>query len=192
MVRSLATVERDNRMMEEERDILAKDYSYKVMQSMSMELLLEVRENLSKRIKRFPNTSMLESWHAALAESCWDIQFRKMATSITRIDTIIASRKGNKKAYDPEEFELIKKSSNFLEQFTAVTGIDVHKPGNPIMIKCPFKEHRDGSPSFAIYRRSNSFHCFGCGKSGSMVDFIMEYNKVPLASAIKMFLSLCK
>jgi elongation factor P--beta-lysine ligase len=38
-------------------------------------------------------------------------------------------------------------------------------------IVCPF--HEDDSPSFKVYERSNSFHCFGCGVNGKPVNFVM-------------------
>ena len=37
-------------------------------------------------------------------------------------------------------------------------------------IKCPL--HPDNSPSFKVYESTNTFHCFGCGKSGGPVDFV--------------------
>lgn len=38
-------------------------------------------------------------------------------------------------------------------------------------IKCPF--HADDTPSCKIYPETNTFHCFGCGKTGDVIDFIM-------------------
>ena len=34
---------------------------------------------------------------------------------------------------------------------------------------CPF--HEDNSPSFSANRETGLFHCFACGKSGSVFDF---------------------
>ena len=36
---------------------------------------------------------------------------------------------------------------------------------------CPL--HNEKSPSFTIYPNTNSWHCFGCGAGGSVIDFVM-------------------
>lgn len=36
---------------------------------------------------------------------------------------------------------------------------------------CPF--HEEKTPSCVIYEDQNSFYCYGCGKGGSVIDFIM-------------------
>jgi DNA primase len=37
---------------------------------------------------------------------------------------------------------------------------------------CPFPGHKDTAPSFVIYCDTNSYYCFGCGKSGDSISFI--------------------
>ena len=37
---------------------------------------------------------------------------------------------------------------------------------------CPF--HNEKSPSFTLNEDKGFFHCFGCGKHGSVFDFVME------------------
>ena len=40
-------------------------------------------------------------------------------------------------------------------------------------MRCPF--HRgDHTASLKIYPGSGGWHCFGCGKGGSVIDFVME------------------
>jgi hypothetical protein len=38
---------------------------------------------------------------------------------------------------------------------------------------CPL--HNEKTPSFTVYQNSNSWHCFGCGAGGSVIDFVMAY-----------------
>ena len=38
------------------------------------------------------------------------------------------------------------------------------------MLKCPF--HGDKDPSLKVYTNTNTFNCFGCGKSGDQIEFI--------------------
>ena len=46
--------------------------------------------------------------------------------------------------------------------------------GRRISISCPFPDHEDGSPSFALYP-DNTYHCFGCDKHGhNAVDFCRD------------------
>ena len=37
---------------------------------------------------------------------------------------------------------------------------------------CPF--HGDTDASLKVYKGNGGWHCFGCGKGGSVVDFVME------------------
>lgn len=45
------------------------------------------------------------------------------------------------------------------------------KPDRHNQLNCPF--HEDDKPSMKIYPETNTFHCFGCGKTGDVIDFIM-------------------
>jgi hypothetical protein len=46
---------------------------------------------------------------------------------------------------------------------------------------CPL--HGEKTPSFNV--RNNKFKCFGCGKSGSTIDFIMSLYEIPFAQAVR-------
>ena len=51
---------------------------------------------------------------------------------------------------------------------------------------CPF--HGDKNASLQIYRsndRHNGWHCFGCGKGGSVIDFVMEHEGCDFVTAVK-------
>jgi DNA primase len=47
------------------------------------------------------------------------------------------------------------------------------------LYRCPF--HRDGQPSFAVY--ANGFHCFGCGKTGDAIQWLMDYHNLAFHDA---------
>jgi len=38
---------------------------------------------------------------------------------------------------------------------------------------CPF--HSEKTPSFKIDVNNNTYHCFGCGEHGTVIDFVMKY-----------------
>lgn len=44
-----------------------------------------------------------------------------------------------------------------------------HPPDRNNMVKCPF--HKEETASMRIYPDTNTFHCFGCGKSGDTIEF---------------------
>ena len=48
---------------------------------------------------------------------------------------------------------------------------------------CPF--HNEKSPSFHVVPSRGIYKCFGCGKSGSAVGFLMEYEKLSYTEALK-------
>ena len=49
---------------------------------------------------------------------------------------------------------------------------------------CPF--HSDRSPSFTIFDGGRRFHCFGCGASGDVLDFVQRAFGVDLAGAARL------
>lgn len=49
---------------------------------------------------------------------------------------------------------------------------------------CPF--HKEKSPSFYVNPEKGSFHCFGCGKHGSSIDFVMETESLTFPDAVRL------
>jgi len=49
---------------------------------------------------------------------------------------------------------------------------------------CPF--HNEKTPSFAVNLDKGYYHCFGCGKSGSIFDFIMEEEHLSFPEAVEL------
>jgi DNA primase len=52
------------------------------------------------------------------------------------------------------------------EYVQALAGAEVSSSGR---LRCPLPEHEDRSPSFRVY--PDGWHCFGCGRGGSIIDF---------------------
>ena len=48
---------------------------------------------------------------------------------------------------------------------------------------CPF--HNEKTPSFHVEPSRGIYKCFGCGKSGTAVGFVMEYEKLSYTEALK-------
>ena len=51
-------------------------------------------------------------------------------------------------------------------------GYQPQKQGKDYAIRCPF--HEDDTPSLIITPKKNLFHCFGCGASGTVIDWVMK------------------
>jgi DNA primase len=50
--------------------------------------------------------------------------------------------------------------------------VDLKPSGRILMGRCCF--HDDHNPSLAVYPEGQTFHCFGCGKGGDVITFLME------------------
>ena len=47
---------------------------------------------------------------------------------------------------------------------------------------CPF--HSEKTPSFSVSRDKQIYHCFGCGKGGGVINFIMEIENLDFPDAV--------
>ena len=48
---------------------------------------------------------------------------------------------------------------------------------------CPF--HNEKTPSFSVSPEKQIYHCFGCGKGGSVINFIMEIEHLSFPEAVE-------
>ncbi|RYF84482.1 MAG: DNA primase, partial [Chitinophagaceae bacterium] len=66
-----------------------------------------------------------------------------------------------------------------------VVGAYVHlkKRGANYLGLCPF--HNEKSPSFTVSPSKEIFKCFGCGKSGNSIGFLMELEKMSYVEALR-------
>lgn len=61
--------------------------------------------------------------------------------------------------------------------------VQLKKTGRNFKALCPF--HSEKTPSFIVSPERQTFHCFGCGKGGSVIDFVMEFNHVDFPEALE-------
>lgn len=54
-----------------------------------------------------------------------------------------------------------------------------------LQCSCIFPEHKDRNPSFTVYRDSNRFYCYGCGRGGSVIDLEMKLSDVSNVQALR-------
>ena len=61
--------------------------------------------------------------------------------------------------------------------------VQLKKGGANFMGLCPF--HAEKSPSFTVSPSKQFFHCFGCGKHGNAIGFLMEHAGMNFVEAVK-------
>ncbi|MDR1860271.1 MAG: DNA primase [Bacteroidales bacterium] len=61
--------------------------------------------------------------------------------------------------------------------------VTLRKRGVNLVGLCPF--HNEKTPSFSVSRSRGIFKCFGCGKGGNVVHFIMEHEALSYPEALK-------
>ena len=57
------------------------------------------------------------------------------------------------------------------------------KSGSNLFGLCPF--HSEKTPSFSVSSDKQIYHCFGCGKGGGVINFIMEIESLTFPEAVE-------
>ena len=65
--------------------------------------------------------------------------------------------------------------------------VDLRRAGSNLVGLCPF--HSEKTPSFTVFRNTDSFYCFGCAAGGNVITFIQ---KKPLHAPVRIMLSALK
>lgn len=61
--------------------------------------------------------------------------------------------------------------------------VSLRRRGVNLIGHCPF--HNEKTPSFTVSPAKGIFKCFGCGKGGNAVHFLMEHEQIPYYEALK-------
>ncbi len=61
--------------------------------------------------------------------------------------------------------------------------IQLKKTGVNFLARCPF--HAEKTPSFSVSPAKQFYHCFGCGRTGSAISFLMDYDGLTYPEAIE-------
>ena len=60
--------------------------------------------------------------------------------------------------------------------------VPLKKSGREFKANCPF--HNEKSPSFWVSPDKQFYHCFGCGAHGTVIGFLMQYEKMDFMDAV--------
>ena len=61
--------------------------------------------------------------------------------------------------------------------------VSLKKSGREFKACCPF--HNEKTPSFWVSPDKQFYHCFGCGAHGTVVGFLMQYEKLSFVEAVE-------
>ncbi len=60
--------------------------------------------------------------------------------------------------------------------------VQLRPSGARLVALCPF--HQEKTPSFTIDPRRQTFRCWGCGRSGDVIDFVGEWEGLDFVGAV--------
>ena len=84
-------------------------------------------------------------------------------------------------AIDKQTIEKIKDAANIVDVVSEF--VTLRKSGSNYKGLCPF--HNEKTPSFIVSPARGTCHCFGCGRGGNPIGFIMEYEQVTYPEALR-------
>ena len=61
--------------------------------------------------------------------------------------------------------------------------VALERTGKSFKGKCPF--HQEKTPSFHVYPDDGTYHCFGCGAHGSVINFVQETQNKTFPEAVE-------
>lgn len=80
-----------------------------------------------------------------------------------------------------ETIEQVLASTDIVDLISSY--IPLKRAGTAYKANCPF--HHEKSPSFNVSPQRQFYHCFGCGKSGNAISFVMEHEGLLFMDALK-------
>jgi len=84
--------------------------------------------------------------------------------------------------YYPDELvERVAEANDIVDIIGA--NVVLTRKGANYMGLCPF--HNEKTPSFSVSRSKQIYKCFGCGKGGGVISFLMEYENMTFQEAVQ-------
>src|SRR5438552_15329443 len=84
-------------------------------------------------------------------------------------------------AYSDTKQEVLRATDivSLVEQY-----VPLSRSGRTFKALCPF--HQEKTPSFNVSPERQTWKCFGCGKGGNAIDFLIEREKVDFKTALRL------
>ena len=83
--------------------------------------------------------------------------------------------------YSDDIIEEVKSANDIVDVISSY--VSLKRKGNNYFGLCPF--HREKTPSFSVAAEKQIYHCFGCGKGGNVIRFIMDTENISFREAVE-------
>ncbi|MDR0930546.1 MAG: DNA primase [Clostridiales bacterium] len=83
--------------------------------------------------------------------------------------------------FPPEFVQKVIDSNDIVEIVSA--SVRLQGSGDRLKGLCPF--HKEKTPSFTVGRDTQMYHCFGCGKGGTTLNFVMQQQGLDFVDGVK-------
>ena len=82
--------------------------------------------------------------------------------------------------YDDEMLQQINENADLFGYVSQT--MELEKKGNDYWAHCPL--HTDLTPSLSFTPAKNSYYCFSCGKSGGIIGYLIDFEKMKFEDAV--------
>ncbi|MBI5267409.1 MAG: DNA primase [candidate division Zixibacteria bacterium] len=82
----------------------------------------------------------------------------------------------------PETIEQIRQATDIVQVIGEY--VRLKKKGRAFWANCPF--HTEKTPSFQVNPDRQIYHCFGCGKGGNVITFLIEHEKMSFIETVQL------
>lgn len=83
--------------------------------------------------------------------------------------------------YDDEMLQQINENADLFGYVSQT--MELEKKGNDYWAHCPL--HTDLTPSLSFTPAKNSYYCFSCGKSGGIIGYLIDFEKMNFEDAVE-------
>ena len=84
---------------------------------------------------------------------------------------------------DAKFIEQLKSKNDIVDVVSAYCSLE--RRGGSYWARCPLPGHMEKTPSFSVNAAGQFFKCFGCGRGGDVIKFIMEIENLNYVEAIR-------
>ncbi len=92
-------------------------------------------------------------------------------------------------AIDPKFIEELKNKNDIVEVVSRYCSLN--QKGGGFWACCPLPGHNERTPSFCVNQYGQFFKCFGCGRGGDVISFMMEMESLPYMESVKLLAEKC-
>lgn len=83
--------------------------------------------------------------------------------------------------YDDEMLQQINENADLLDYVSQT--MELEQRGNDYWAHCPL--HTDLTPSLSFSPAKNAYYCFSCGRSGGIIGYLMDFEKMGFEDAVE-------